>query len=531
LTKDGRILDVVMKGAMYVDSKNEPAGELVIVRDITREKRIAQNNEAMLRISMALPQYPDLEMLLDYITHEVKRLLDTEGGIVTLLDEERREIFFLSAAYDDKATQKRVKGMRFGYDLIDQFVVTKGIRTGEPIIVNDTSKVPRSYPVRDKMLGYQTRNFLQVSLKSSDRTIGMLTAINKKEGIFDETDVEMLNMVAGTVVLSIENARFSDELKKAYKEVSSLNRAKDKVIHHLSHELKTPTAVLSGSLKTLSKKLTNLPEKTWKPSMERIERNLKRVLEIQMETEDIIRERQYKTYDLLNMMLNECTDELETLIAEEIGEGPVVDRLRRRVEDIFGTREMVPEKIVLVAFVRERLEGLELLFSHRQVEIINSIESTSPIFMPKDPLQKIIDGLIKNAIENTPDEGKIEVVIQQKANGTELVVQDFGVGITEENQMRIFEGFFATQETMAYSSKRPFDFNAGGKGIDLLRIKIFSDRYHFGIHMTSSRCRYIPKESDVCPGIISKCPFCARAEDCHLSGGTTFKLQFPGLTD
>jgi signal transduction histidine kinase len=151
--------------------------------------------------------------------------------------------------------------------------------------------------------------------------------------------------------------------------------------------------------------------------------------------------------------------------------------------------------------------------------------------MPEEVMQKIIDGLIKNAIENTPDEGKIEILIQRKANGTELVVHDFGVGITEENQIRIFEGFFATQETMAYSSKRPFDFNAGGKGVNLLRMKIFSERYHFDIHLNSSRCRYIPKESDVCPGIISKCPFCVKAEDCYLSGGTTFRLQFSGLTD
>ena len=531
LTKDGRILDVVMRGAMYVDSKNEPAGELVIVRDITRGKRIAQNNEAMLRISMALPQYPDLEMLLDYITYEMKRLLDTEGGIVTLLDEERQEIFFLSAAYDDKATQKRVKGMRFGFDLIDQFVVTKGIRTGEPVIVNDTSKVPKSYPVRDKTLGYQTRNFLQVSLKSSDRTIGMLTAINKKEGIFNETDIEMLNMVAGTVALSIENARFSDELKKAYKEVSSLNRAKDKVIHHLSHELKTPASVLLGSLNILTKKLTPLPEKTWKPSMERAERNLNRILEIQMETEDIIRERQYRTHDFLSMMLDECTDELENLIAQEVGERPVIDRIRERIGEIYGAKEIVPEKIVLDGFVRERLEDLKPLFSQRQVEIINSLESTPHICMPRDPLQKIIDGLIKNAIENTPDVGKIEVAVQKKGEGAELEVRDFGVGITEENQTRIFEGFFATQETIDYSSKRPFDFNAGGKGADLLRMKIFSERYNFKIDMVTSRCRYIPKESDACPGRINECSFCTKKEDCHLSGGTVFRLQFPGVPE
>ncbi len=531
LTKDGRILDVVMRGAMYVDSKNEPAGELVILRDITREKRIAQNNEAMLRISMALPEYPELEMLLDYITYEMKRLLDTEGGIVTLLDEERQEIFFLSAAYDDKATQKRVKGMRFSVDLMDQFVVSKVIRTGEPVIVNDTSKIPKSYPVRDKVLGYQTKNFLQVPLKSSDRIIGVLTAINKKEEAFDETDVEMLNMVAGTVGLSIENARFSDELKKAYKEVSGLNRAKDKVIHHLSHELKTPASVLIGSLNILTKKLATLPEETWKPSMERAERNLNRILEIQMETEDIIRERQYRTHDFLSMMLDECTDELENLIAQEVGERPVIDRIRERIGEIYGAKEIVPEKIVLDEFVRERLEDLKPLFSQRQVEIINSLESTPHICMPRDPLQKIIDGLIKNAIENTPDVGKIEVGVQKKGEGAELEVRDFGIGITEENQTRIFEGFFATQETIDYSSKRPFDFNAGGKGADLLRMKIFSERYNFKIDMVTSRCRYIPKESDACPGRISECSFCTKKEDCHLSGGTAFRLQFPGVPE
>ncbi len=531
LTKDGRILDVVMRGAMYVDSKNEPAGELVILRDITREKRIAQNNEAMLRISMALPEYPDLEMLLDYITYEMKRLLDTEGGIVTLLNEDRQEIFFLSAAYDDKATQKRVKGMRFSVDLMDQFVVSKVIRTGEPVIVNDTSKIPKSYPVRDKVLGYQTKNFLQVPIKSSDRIIGVLTAINKKEEAFDETDVEMLNMVAGTVGLSIENARFSDELKKAYKEVSGLNRAKDKVIHHLSHELKTPASVLIGSLNILTKKLETLPEETWKPSMERAERNLNRILEIQLETEDIIRERQYRTHDFLSMMLDECTDELENLIAQEVGERPVIDRIRERIGEIYGAKEIVPEKIVLDEFVRERLEDLKPLFSQRQVEIINSLESTPHICMPRDPLQKIIDGLIKNAIENTPDVGKIEVVVQKKGEGAELEVRDFGVGITEENQTRIFEGFFATQETIDYSSKRPFDFNAGGKGADLLRMKIFSERYNFKIDMVTSRCRYIPKESDACAGRISECSFCTKKEDCHLSGGTAFRLQFPGVPE
>jgi hypothetical protein len=105
------------------------------------------------------------------------------------------------------------------------------------------------------------------------------------------------------------------------------------------------------------------------------------------------------------------------------------------------------------------------------------------------------------------------------------------VGIVEENQARIFEGFFVNRDTMAYSTKRPFDFNAGGKGSDLLRMKIFSERYHFKISMRSTRCGYIPKESDACPGKISNCSFCKVKEDCYRSGETSFILFFPPHTE
>lgn len=110
------------------------------------------------------------------------------------------------------------------------------------------------------------------------------------------------------------------------------------------------------------------------------------------------------------------------------------------------------------------------------------------------------------------------------------MVHDYGVGITPGNQRRIFEGFFVARDTRAYSSKRPFDFNAGGKGADLLRMKIFSERYNFKINMTSARCKFIPEESDICPGRISRCAFCNSKEVCYHSGGTTFALFFPFKT-
>ena len=524
LTKDGRILDVAWRGSVVLDSKGEPVGVLVILRDITQVKRIARNNEAMLRISLTLPEYMELHEILDYVSSVIKDLLDSEGGLVILLDEQRQELFLRGAAYDDKATQQRVKEVRFS---MDELVAGEVIKTGNPLILNEISGDSGMHFERDKKLGYRTRNLLLVPLRSQERIIGTLCAVNKKEGRFEEADVELLSMLAGTVALSIENARFSAELRKAYMEVSSLNRAKDKVISHLSHELKTPIAVLRTSLVALEKRLQQLPQDSWQPTIDRARRNLDRLLEMQYQVDDIMGDKTHGVQMIRSQLLERWIDELEALVAEEFGEGPIIDRFKERLGEYFETGQQEAEKIRMDAFVSKRLEHLKPAFAHRQIDIVSRLNSSPFVLLPMDVLQKVFDGLIKNAVENTPDEGRIEVIVERKGEGTLLEVRDYGVGITSENQTRIFEGFFATQETMDYSSKRPFDFNAGGKGADLLRVKIFSERYDFKIDLKSFRCPFIPKDSDVCPGRISQCSLCEDVGGCHQSVATKFSLYFP----
>ncbi len=524
LTKEGRILDMSIRAAVFSESGEEPSGVIAIFRDISQEKRIARINEAMLKLSLALPMYPNLEELLDYVNGGVKRLLNTEGCVTILLDEEKKEFFILGAAYDASDVAKRVKEARFP---MDQLLAGRVVKTGEPMIVSDTSTDRQIHEQRDRRLGFKTRSLALVPLRTHEQIRGVLCAINKKEGDFVQADVDLLETIAGTVALSIENARVSSELKKAYEEVTSLNRAKDKAINHLSHELRTPISVLAGALTVLSRKMAPLPEAIWKPFMEMAQRNLDRMEAIQIEVEDIMENRQYQPYAVLSLLLDQCADELAVLLAQESESGAVVERLRQRIEELFGPKESVSVTLRLDQAVKERLEALRPSFSHREVEIRTQIQPVPPIFIPLEVIHKVIDGLVKNAVENTPDEGTIEISVQPKGEGALLLVHDFGVGIPEEAQKRIFEGFFHTQDTMAYSSKRPFDFNAGGKGADLLRTKIFSERYHFQIDMASVRCRHLPKETDVCPGRISRCPFCSGTESCHESAGTVFSLYFP----
>jgi len=526
-TKDGALLDVIMWATSFARIGHTFNENFVILRDITEEKRIAAYNKTIMKISTALPEYPELEELMNYLTKEIKTLLDTEGAIVLLYDELKNEVFFLGAAYDNSDTEKRAKKIRFP---LSEVLAGEVILSGKPIIENDPLKCAK-YPERDRKLGYETRNLLIVPIKSDERIIGTLVALNKKKSLFEDVDVELLEMIAGTVAISIENARFSEEVRKAYKEVAVMNRAKGKAINHLSHELKTPVAILTGSVGALKKKLFVTEENKWASTIARIERNLNRIVEIQNETADIMENKEYSARKLLLKMLDSCKDELETLLSQNIESDELMASVKQMIDEKFGPSESGSENVDLNECLPVFHKKLKEKYTDRNVDVSITMNGKVPqISIPRDILSKILEGLIKNGVENTPDGGSIIVSLESRNNGVLLKVHDFGVGIKEDDRTSIFGGFFTTQETLLYSTKNPYAFNAGGKGADLLRMKIFAERFGFSISLESKRCRFLVENPDYsCPGNIVNCEFCKSKQDCEQAGNTVFSVLFPSV--
>jgi len=516
-----RILEISAK--LIFEKDNEKVGFRGIARDVTEEKRAARTNQALFRIATALPYYRRVNRLLEFIIEEVKILLGVEGASVILIDEEKKEFYFPAATFDDAAAEKKIKEVRFP---LDKGVAGHVYKTRQPMIVPDTAKSPFFFRQVDDQTRYQTRSMLDVPIQLQDRMIGVLCAVNKKDREFDQADVFLLSTIAGTVALPIENARINEALKRSYEEVQSLNRAKDRVIHHLSHELKTPVSVLAASLSQLEKTSAGAQDGNRQRILNRMQRNLNRLLEMQYEIEDILKERTYRSYHMLSTLLDTCTDELEALVSDNLCEVDIIDRIRKRVEALFGPRDAISEEIQLDEFVEAFVEELRPRFAHRACTLSTHIKPVAPIWIPREVLAKILEGLVRNAIENTPDKGKIEVTVETGPQGPELVVRDYGIGITTENQRLIFESNFTATETINYSSRNRFDFNAGGRGFDLLRMKIFSERYRFKLQMVSERCRFIPRDMDLCPGDIEKCRHCRSTADCFGSGGTTMTVRF-----
>jgi signal transduction histidine kinase len=166
----------------------------------------------------------------------------------------------------------------------------------------------------------------------------------------------------------------------------------------------------------------------------------------------------------------------------------------------------------------------------RELSFYHKGDDELQIDIDKVVLNEIMEALLKNAVENTPDGGVVSVLFERKNGGAEIHVADTGIGITEENQRYLFSGFLFARESDFYSSGKPFMFGAGGKGLDLLRIRLYGRRYGFHISVKSRRCPYLPGDRDQCPGSIKLCHHCSLPEDCLESGGSSFSLFFPDVS-
>ncbi len=534
-TKDGRILDIVINGSLLYDENNAPTGQVLILRDMTAEKRTAKSNQVMFRISKALHSSYNLSDLIALITKEIKDLIAVEGAFILLADEKKNQLYFFTAEYKDSESEKMFKKIRFSADL---GVSGKVYQTGEPVIIPDVTKC--SYFLRrvDDETDLVTRNILTVPIKVKDKTIGVVAVVNKNHGDFDTTDIDVLSVVTSAIGLPIENTRIHDELRRSYQELKTLNRAKDKVINHLAHELKTPVSVLNASMTLFSKKLTRLgiEDQSIKRIVTRGQRNLSRLLEIQYEVEDLLRKKDYTAYRLLSKLLESCKDELMVLVESQLVESQLVEsetrdttilkNVQQTIETVFGPKEVKSESLMLDKTLIREIEGMRPKFIHRELVLNTQIESSIPVLIAPDPLSIILNGLIRNAFEYTPDNGKINISLKTNDKGSELIIKDHGIGITEEKLHLIIENYFTPPESLEYSTKMPFEFNAGGRGFDLMRIKIFSERFNFKFSIKSVRCHVIPKESDICPGNVDLCKSCSSVKDCHSSGGTEISLIF-----
>ncbi len=210
------VIQVINKKGKAFDSDDEALFQAftyqtaIAVENFSLYKKILINHGKMailLDVATALSQTLDLETLINKIIEKVSEILHTERSSLFLLDHETDEL------WSKVAQGAEVSEIRFPSSTgLAGYVAS----TGEVLNIEDAYKDPRFNPSIDQITGYRTKSVVCAPVINREgKIIGITQAVNKKEGVFDKEDEDLLLALSSQIAVAIENAwLFQENLEK-----------------------------------------------------------------------------------------------------------------------------------------------------------------------------------------------------------------------------------------------------------------------------------------------------------------------------
>jgi two-component system phosphate regulon sensor histidine kinase PhoR len=128
-------------------------------------------------------------------------------------------------------------------------------------------------------------------------------------------------------------------------------------------------------------------------------------------------------------------------------------------------------------FIENMANEMRPLAENKGLELeIHPIRPKLELFGDKERLRQVVINLLSNAIKYT-DQGKIEVIVEEKSKSGKIVVKDTGIGLSEEDMERVFERFYRVDKDRSKA--------AGGTGLGLAIVKHIIEAHNSHVKVES----------------------------------------------
>ncbi len=338
----------------------------------------------------------NLQVVLDTLVQSAARLCEADSAQIL---RPREGGFYSAASYGHTAEfSEFVKNFTFPPGRAS--VTGRVLLEGKTLQIPDVLADPEYGLIEVQKLG-GFRTHLGVPLLREGKPIGVILLSRNTVRPFDRRQIELVTTFADQAVIAIENVRLFDEIQDKSRQLQLASEHKSQFLASMSHELRTPLNAIIGLTEMM---VTN-------PARFGTEKALEPLRRVNAAGTHLL------------SLINEVLD-LSKIEAGKLELNPERIDLPRLIDEVIGTAGQLAEKN------QNRL-------------IVDAHEHVGALIADSMRLKQILLNLLSNACKFTK-EGEVALRVRKVADGrdwVELAVADTGIGLTAEQQAKLFQDF------------------------------------------------------------------------------------------
>ena len=351
--------------------------------------------ERLLEVVRGLTTAPDLDSFLQTIIAEASELTESELASILEYDSEARELRFLSTIWFDRDALRPM-----GVPL-EGSVAGEVFLRGHPLIIQDTKADQRHFKVIDRVTNHETHSLAAVPVIVRGETIGVLEALNKRNGIhYTEEDLTILATLAALAAQAMQNVHLERKVNIARVELVELERLKTDFIAITSHELRTPLGLILGHA-TFLKELAG----------------------------------------------REHESQLDTIIKNATRLKEIVENLSDVDNVQAGTARVRSHKVSMAKIAEDVVLTFQDEAGTKNITLAREC-GDAPYYIEADgvKINIALSNLVRNALQFTESGGTVRIHVDEDSGYVKVTVSDNGIGIPARDLPKVFDRFFQVEE-------------------------------------------------------------------------------------